>query len=250
MKKFKKPFLFSLALLPLSVISIWFVAQYQFELYDDATVELLISQIGSMELVMLLTLIQNSVIIFIACFLGYILGNKLGLLKPFKLGKKELCITGILSVISGLILASDYWVFGFGEPMILEATAAGMTIYGVIASILYGGIVEEILMRLFTMSFLAWIIWKLFYRKQSTAPTGVLMAANIISAFLFAAGHLPTTIITFGGLTPLLLFRCFLLNGGLGLVFGWLYRKHGLQYAMIAHAGTHIISKLIWALFI
>ena len=35
----------------------------------------------------------------------------------------------------------------------------------------------------------------------------------------------------------LVLLRCFLLNGELGLVFGWLYRKYGIQYAMIGHAG-------------
>ena len=35
-----------------------------------------------------------------------------------------------------------------------------------------------------------------------------------------------------------------------GLLFGWLYRKHGLQYAMIAHGGCHLISKLIWILFL
>ena len=42
----------------------------------------------------------------------------------------------------------------------------------------------------------------------------------------------------------------FLLNGGIGLLLGWLYRKYGLRYAMIAHAGCHLVSKLIWILFI
>ena len=35
-----------------------------------------------------------------------------------------------------------------------------------------------------------------------------------------------------------------------GLAFGWLYRKYGLRYAMIAHGGCHVVSKLIWILFI
>jgi hypothetical protein len=52
------------------------------------------------------------------------------------------------------------------------------------------------------------------------------------------------------GASPLIIFRCLALNGGLGLLFGWLYRKHGLRYAMIAHGGCHIVSKLIWLLFI
>ena len=51
-------------------------------------------------------------------------------------------------------------------------------------------------------------------------------------------------------LTPMIIFRCFLLNGGFGLLFGWLYRKYGLRYAMIAHGGCHVVSKLIWILFV
>ena len=53
----------------------------------------------------------------------------------------------------------------------------------------------------------------------------------------------------FGALTPLILVRCFLLNGGFGLVFGRLYRKYGIQYAMLSHALLHIVSKLIWTVF-
>ena len=71
----------------------------------------------------------------------------------------------------------------------------------------------------------------------------------IIAALLFAAGHLPTTAVMMG-LTPLIVFRCFLLNGVFGLAFGALYRKYGLRYAMIAHGGCHIVSKLIWILWL
>ena len=39
-------------------------------------------------------------------------------------------------------------------------------------------------------------------------------------------------------------------NGGIGLLFGLLYRKYGLRYAMIAHGGCHVVSKLIWILFV
>ena len=40
------------------------------------------------------------------------------------------------------------------------------------------------------------------------------------------------------------------LAGSFGLLFGWLYRKYGLRYAMIAHGGCHVVSKLIWILFL
>jgi membrane protease YdiL (CAAX protease family) len=60
----------------------------------------------------------------------------------------------------------------------------------------------------------------------------VFAAANIISALLFAAGHLPATIGIFGEVTPLILVRCFLLNGGFGLLFGAFFQRWGIHYAM------------------
>jgi membrane protease YdiL (CAAX protease family) len=93
------------------------------------------------------------------------------------------------------------------------------------------------------------LLHKLFGKRQVKPTTGILIAANVIAALLFAAGHLPATA-QLMGITPMILLRCFLLNGGFGLMFGYLYRKHGLRYAMLAHGGCHVVSKLIWILFI
>ena len=105
------------------------------------------------------------------------------------------------------------------------------------------------MLRLFFMSLLAFLLWKLFARKQETPAAGILMAANVMAALLFAAGHLPATAVMMG-LTPMIVLRCFLLNGIFGLAFGWLYRRYGLRYAMIAHGGCHVVSKLIWILWL
>jgi membrane protease YdiL (CAAX protease family) len=105
------------------------------------------------------------------------------------------------------------------------------------------------MLRLFWMSLVAFVLWKLFDRKNERPSTWVMTVANIIAALLFAAGHLPATAAMIG-LSPIIVFRCFLLNGGIGLMFGRLYRKYGLRYSMIAHGGCHIVSKLIWIMFI
>lgn len=114
---------------------------------------------------------------------------------------------------------------------------------GMISAILYGGIVEELMLRLFFMSGVAFILVKLTRREGK----GIIITANVIASLLFAAGHLPATLVTFGGLTPLLLVRCFLLNGGFGILFGELYRRWGIQYAMLSHMLLHLVSRLIWA---
>jgi membrane protease YdiL (CAAX protease family) len=95
----------------------------------------------------------------------------------------------------------------------------------------------------------AFILYKIFGKGTDVPGVNILVVANVVSALLFAASHLPATAILFG-LTPLIVFRCFLLNGGIGILLGWLYQKYGLRYSMIAHAGAHVVSKLIWILFI
>ena len=77
----------------------------------------------------------------------------------------------------------------------------------------------------------------------------IYVIANIISALLFAAGHIPSTM-AMTSLTPVLIFRCFLLNGGFGLCFGYLYRKYGLGYAMLSHGFVHLIADTLMLIFI
>ena len=106
------------------------------------------------------------------------------------------------------------------------------------------------MLRLFFLTLIAWFLKKTFFRRKESQTASAFMLANLIAALAFAAAHLPGTRMIFGALTPMLLFRCFLLNGGLGFVFGYLYYKHGLLYAMIGHALTHLVARLIWLLFI
>ena len=182
---------------------------------------------------------------------GISLGKKTGLWKDERsISRKPLIYTALISVFGGMVLIlSDVLFFGHYSQAIMDSYAVKPTIPYMLAAVIYGGIIEEVMLRLFMMSLIAWLLHLLFWRKRETTPVAALVTANVIAALLFAAGHLPTTAMLMD-ITPMILFRCFLLNGGFGLLFGWLYRKYGLRYAMIAHAGCHVISKLIWILFI
>ena len=70
-----------------------------------------------------------------------------------------------------------------------------------------------------------------------------------ITALVFAAGHLPTTVSLFGRLDALIIARCFLLNGAFGYFFGYCYIRYGIQYAMVAHMGIHFVSKVLLMIF-
>lgn len=250
MKKLKAPLLFTLPLLPIAAVAGYFRILYQLDFLDAAAIDLAVSQIGSIEALIAVTVVQTVGYAAFCGFAGYILASKLGLMKPIRFEKKAVITTLILAFAGGVVFSLDYWTFGAWIPGLREGTEATLSVCAILASILYGGIIEELMLRLFFMSLIAWLIWKIFCRKAQGVPTKVLIAANVIAAMLFAAGHLPATVMTFGTLTPLLVFRCFLMNGGFGLFFGWLYRKFGIQYAMLGHGAMHIVSKLIWFLFV
>ena len=182
---------------------------------------------------------------------GIWLGKQTRLWKDeIKLCKKPLLITLIFSLVGGLaLILPDLFFFGKHNEVIMNSYATKPSIPYMIGSVLYGGVIEEVMLRLFWMSLVAFILWKLFAKNEEKPTVAILIVANVVAAILFAAGHLPATLMMIGS-SPLILFRCFLLNGGFGLLFGYLYRKHGLRYAMLAHGGCHIVSKLIWILFI
>lgn len=238
MRNFKKPLLFSAAMLPVIIPAVVLTAFYQMQLYPADIIAGAINQLGSKTALIILSAVQGSLLVAVCCFFGYILADKTGLWIPLYIERDKLFKTIALATSAGLVFSLDYWTFGACELLIQSSiTGAGLSAAGFGAAVLYGGIAEEILMRLFLMSLIAFILWKLFFRNTSKnkLPDKIFISANIISALLFAAGHLPATAAAFGALTPMLLARCFLLNGIFGLLFGRLYRRYGIWYAMAAH---------------
>ena len=252
MTKFKNPLLFALSLLPIAIAAGISIGYYQLEIYSEEVIAEVIAELGSTDVLIVISLVQTVAYTLFCGFFGYILANKLGLWKPIGLECRALVTTITVSVIGGALFSLDYWTFGSVIEGIKEASIAGLSRNSVIASVLYGGVIEEIMMRLFFMSLTAFILWKIFAKRydEDEIPNGIFVISNIIVGLLFAAGHLPATLSTFGELSPLLLVRCFLLNGGFGLIFGRLYRKYGIIYAIISHALFHIVSKAILLIFI
>jgi membrane protease YdiL (CAAX protease family) len=74
----------------------------------------------------------------------------------------------------------------------------------------------------------------------------VFWVANILAAILFGLGHLPTTA-ALVPLTSLVIARAVVLNGLLGIVWGWLYWKRGLEAAMISHFSADLVLHVLLA---
>lgn len=102
--------------------------------------------------------------------------------------------------------------------------------------VLYGGITEEVMLR---WGFMSLITWVLAFFLRSHLPRGYVILAIALSALVFAAGHLPA-VASQVELSTAIVFRTMLLNTVGGLFFGWLFWRHNLETAMVAHAASHL----------
>lgn len=229
----------------------YFTGLYGLESYTPEMRQEIEAQGLTDTMVGLVTAVQSASYGLVLGALGIWLGKKVGLWKDERrITKKPLLAALIVSVVGGLaLIVPDLLFFGKYEQALLDVYAVKPTVPYLLATVTYGAVIEEVMLRLFMMSLVAFVLHMIFERKREGVSAAMLVAANVVSALLFAAGHLPVNDMMFG-LTPMIVVRCLLLNGVFGLAFGWLYRRFGLRYAMIAHGGCHVVSKLVWILFI
>jgi len=221
-----------------------------------------------MPLPLLLTIqiAQNAVMFGILTALGLFFANRIGLGLPIvearlngeSVKDKVLAILP-LSIIIGvvaslLIIGLEAVLF---QPALLRELGDSVNTLnlqsaqppawqGFLASF-YGGIAEEILLRLFVMSLLAWLGSFISKTTEGKPTSAVFWIANILAAVLFGLGHLPATKLLIP-LTPLVITRAIVLNGLAGIGFGWLYWKRGLESAMVAHFSADIVLHVLLAL--
>lgn len=113
------------------------------------------------------------------------------------------------------------------------------------------GIGEEILFRLFLISFWTWLISVWLLKGRYTNMTFWIITG--MSALAFAAAHLPSFFFLTGAQTitdlpPALLVEIFALNGLLSLAAAWWMRKAGFLAAVGVHFWADIIWHVIWGL--
>jgi membrane protease YdiL (CAAX protease family) len=196
----------------------------------------------------LVLIIQSALFFSIAIFVGLFLGKKVGLGAPLiedwlKAESLEnrlrpiLKISIVLGILVGISLfILDRFIFAFFVEPVTAAQADAPLWQRFLVSF-YGGIGEEVFMRLFLMTLVVWIIHKLMRKKDIIPSEKGFWLSIIIVSVTFSLGHLPMTA-TFMEITPVVVIRAIILNGIAGIVFGWLYWKKGLEAAIISHFST------------
>jgi hypothetical protein len=198
---------------------------------------------------------QGAVVIAGATALGLVLARKNGLSLPLldaleagqgarAVFKRIAPISLICGGIAGVVIVLSLQAFKPFIPDSLGQSHLNIAPWKGLLASLYGGVNEEILMRLFLMSLIAWLLG-LKWRTPDGLPTkSVLLAAILITALLFGAGHLPA-MASVRTLTPAIIVMVLALNGLGGVIFGYLYASCGLEAAMIAHFFGDVIIHYI-----
>ncbi len=185
-------------------------------------------------------------------FIGLVLWRKIGFPDIWDervTNKQRFLIPAIVGALIGVVLIVLDLVF---SPI----NGVGQIIHppfptSIVAS-LSAGIGEEMLFRLFFISFWTWLIGKLILRGRGLSI--VYWVVAFFSAIAHGASHTPTAMILFGVnspalLPPLLLAEIILMNGILSIFAAYYFKKFGLFAPMGIHFWADIVWHTIWGIF-
>jgi len=209
--------------------------------------------------VLIAQLIQSIILFAIAILVGLYLAKRVGFGLPVLEGwlegkevvnylKSILGISVGLGVLAGILIIIFSFLFTSASS-VLQGAELSVPLWKSFLASFYGGIGEEILFRLFVMTVIVWIFYKIKKTPEGKPTTIGISLAIIITAILFGIGHLPITgsIIA---ITPLVIARAIVLNGIGAIIFGWLYWKKGLESAMISHFSADIVLHVLFPLIL
>lgn len=213
----------------------------------------------SMPVLVLISFLQTAVLIILATGIGLLAAKHVGLGAPyimaFVMGAplsaplKILPPALILAVIIYVCIALlERFVFAKHVPEVLIKINTGIPMWKRLLASFYGGLDEEILMRLFLVSGLVWILGRFWQNGHGMPANGAYWTAIFLATLIFGLGHLPAAKIK-TPLTPMIVARAIALNGVAGIGLGWLYWRYGIEAAMLSHFSIDILLHLIGPIF-
>jgi membrane protease YdiL (CAAX protease family) len=110
-----------------------------------------------------------------------------------------------------------------------------------ISMMLGAAVREEILFRFFALNLFVWITMKVLRKQEPT--TAIVWATNVLVALVFAWMHLipAAQLLHLNAIATVMII---VLATSAGILFGWVYWRHGLLMAMFTHAIGSVLVYL------
>jgi hypothetical protein len=182
-------------------------------------------------------------------FLGLKLSQKLGLpnlicpevsnRQRFGLPALVGGISGIFLILMDLFFTNILAVVRLPHPPFPTSLVASLS----------AGIGEEIIFRLFFISFWTWLISYVVLRRRWLMP--VYWVISTLSAVVFSASHFPALMYLqqttgISQFSPALIVEIFLLNGLLSLIAAYFFKKSGYLAAVGVHFWADVVWHVVW----
>jgi len=210
-------------------------------------------------LLKLLSIIQTSILLSVAVFVGVAIASRVGLSSPaaeaaagrgnIASALKPQIAPGLTGGLAGGVAIISTWLLWKPFLPVEFVTRAERLNKSLpfLTRLLYGGIIEELLLRWGAMTLLVWLAWRLLQKGRGEPRVIFFAIAIIISSVVFGLGHLPLASALGVDFTAAIVSYVVVANSAFGLIAGYLYWKKGLEAAIIAHMLTHGI--LITAIY-
>src|SRR5918993_1365196 len=204
-------------------------------------------------LLKLLSTIQTSILLSVAVFVGVALASRVGLSSPaaeaaagrgnIASALKPQIAPGLTGGLAGGVAILSTWLLWkpfLSAAFVTRAERLNKSL-PFLTRLLYGGIIEELLLRWGLMTLFVWLAWRLLQKGQGEPRAIFFVIAIIISSVVFGLGHLPLASALGVDFTVAIVSYVVVANTVFGLIAGYLYWKKGLEAAIIAHMLAHVV---------
>jgi hypothetical protein len=160
-------------------------------------------------------------------------------------GAHPLTISTLAGLAFGIYMAlADALIFRSVIPSSQVVLVSGLSAFGRIAYFIPLAVADELVFRLVLMSLLVW----LFTAVAGLHARCFWMAILGTALLIYPALHQPylSALVP----TPLTVLREIMLHGGAGILWGYLYWRHGLLAAVAGHIGAHFSLQPLTLLLI
>lgn len=197
--------------------------------YDSSVVEKVVQENG---MLLVQRLIISGIFCFIFTLIAYIIGYKLKISKHEKMNTLDWCIFFASFIIIPLGIA-------FIDKALMTSSSENFvsvqyTIYNLFSSILYNGVLTEVWFRYGIISFIIFLIAKVFYKGKIDKKAyifGILFGSLFLFSIEFSA-----FLNIYRYVTGIVILKAILSYLVMDIIYGYFYVKHGLKYSVILHS--------------